>query len=485
MKNVFLDQVRKQETRFEDRALYDAMSDGFLIIAADSFEIEYSNRSFEDFESEAERKKVIDLLLQLVRGEISEEKLAQLTDYTKISLKSVNLSDGTAAWLVVLVKNNTMPFRGHYSILNEAEGRIGMGTWQYLIREDKLSFSKGMAQLFGVAEGEHFANNFGEYLAYVNEDDRHRIAESLNYVIATGKQVEDLEHHVTDKYGNEKLLSISTLKILISKDGVYGAQGIIRDITEIKKQELAVAENIRKLNASNEALSEFAYTASHDLQEPLRKIEAFGDRLKSSLSEEMTEKSERYLEKMLSASDRMSHLIDDILKLSRLSSVSIEPEQVSLQEIFKGILSDYEETIDRTGASIAYNLPDVAGSPAQFHQLFQNLLGNALKFMKENRKPVVEVNFRKASKEEVKSQGLNTKVSYYLIAFKDNGIGFEQKFESKVFAPFKRLYGRSEFPGTGIGLAIARKVAENHGGLIRAESTEDVGTTFYIYLPIP
>lgn len=485
MKNVFLDHIRKQETRFEDRALYEAMSDGFVIIAADTYEIEYSNQNFDDFESDFGKEKVIGLLLQLVKGELSEEEVAERGDYARISVKHVNLSDGTPAFLIVLIRNKKMPFRGHYQILNEAESRMGMGTWQYIISGDRLSCSIGMAHIFGYCNQEEgFATNFTEYLEFVLEEDRPRLHDALKHIVETNAQVEDLEHHILDKEGNEKLVSISTLRILTDKGSAYGAQGIIRDITEIRKQELAVAENIHKLNVSNEALSEFAYTASHDLQEPLRKIEAFGDRLKTSLEGEVSEKSSRYLEKMLSASARMNDLIEDILKLSRLSSVSIDPERVYLQQIFQGILGDYEETITRTGAKITYDLPEVIGSGAQLHQLFQNLLSNALKFILKDTEPIVEVRYQKAGREALKDLGLDRRKSYYVITFSDNGIGFEQQFENKIFAPFKRLYGRSEFPGTGIGLAIVKKVVENHGGAIRVQSAENQGTTFYIYLPV-
>lgn len=487
MKNVFLDHIRKQETRFEDRALYDAMSDGFVILAADTLEIEYSNKSFEDFESDFERERVVSLLMQLVKGEISEEELAASADYSKVGLKNVNLSDGTDAFLIVLVKNLEMPFRGHYQILNEAEVKMNMGTWQYLLADDKLSVSRGMAHLFGYEEDEiqNFANSFEGYLSFVIDEDKGKIIEALEEIRQSNSQVLDLEHKILDREGQEKLLSISTLKILTNKGKAIGAQGIVRGITEIRKHELAVEENIKKLNASNEALSEFAYTASHDLQEPLRKIEAYGDRLQNSLGQEISEKSDRYLSKMLQATKRMSDLIDDILKLSRLSSVSITPEKINLEEVFQGIVSDYEETIDRTQAEINYSLPEIIGSRTQFHQLFQNLLSNSLKFKKEEVVPKVEVAYRKAKKEDLKKLGINSRKDFYEITFEDNGIGFEQQFENKVFAPFKRLFGRSEFPGTGIGLAIAKKVVENHGGLIQVKSQEGKGTTFMIYIPTP
>ncbi|WP_055151521.1 sensor histidine kinase [Jiulongibacter sediminis] len=485
MKNVFVDQVRKQETRFEDRALYEAMSDGFVIITTDTLEVEYSNKNFESFESEFEREKVISLLKDLVKGDISEDDLAQMAGYSKISVKKVSLSDSTEAKLIVLVKNRKMPFRGHYQILNEAESKMAMGTWQYLLQEDKLSVSDGMMNLFGFSpeDVEHFPQDIQSYLSFVIEEDRKRVTDALAYVIETSSQVEDLEHRIIDRNGKMRLLSISTLKLLTANSKVYSAQGIIRDITNIRKNETEIADNIKKLNQSNEALSEFAYTASHDLQEPLRKIEAYGNRLKKSLGDQLSEKSEHYMDKMISATTRMSDLIDDILKLSRVSSTQIEPEKISLMTVLDGIVGDYEESIRDTRAVIEYDLPELMGSDTQFHQLFQNLISNSLKFRAEDRVPAIHISHSGLSAEKAKKLGLSTITPYYEIVYKDNGIGFEQQFASKIFTPFKRLFGRAEFPGTGIGLAIVKKVVENHNGIIDVISKEGEGTTFYIYLP--
>lgn len=485
MKNVFVDQVGKHETRFEDRALYDAMSDGFVIMTTDTLEMEYSNRNFESFESEFEREKVISLLKDLVRGNIEESEFARLAGYSKTSVKKVSLSDGTDAKLIVLVKNQKMPFRGHYEILNEAETKMAMGTWQYLIQEDRLSVSDGMMNLFGFKpeEAENFAKDISTYLNFVVKVDREKITEALAHIIKTGSEVEDLEHRIIHKNGRVRLLSISTLKVLTSKGQTYCAQGIVRDITEVRKNETDIADTIKKLNQSNEALSEFAYTASHDLQEPLRKIEAYGNRLRKSLGDQLSEKSGHYMEKMISATTRMSDLIDDILKLSRLSSTQTDSEKVSLMAIMDGIVGDYEESIRDTRAVIEYELPEVTGSSTQFHQLFQNLISNSLKFRAEDRVPAIHISYQNISTEKMKNLGLNTLKPYFEIVYKDNGIGFEQQFASKIFTPFKRLFGRAEFPGTGIGLAIVKKVVENHDGLISVKSKEGEGTTFYIYLP--
>ncbi|MGR3810897.1 sensor histidine kinase [Jiulongibacter sp. NS-SX5] len=485
MKNVYTDNgAVKRETRFEDRALYDAMSDGLVIMRVKDFELVYSNRAFESFDSDFERKKVIELLQEHIAGKISEDETALKGGYTKISVKNLILSDGEEGRVIVLIKHRDMPFREHYEILNESESQMGMGTWQYQITEDKLSSSKGMNHLFGyTTEDGPFAQNLYQYLDFVVDEDKSKITQALSQVVEKGIQVHDVEHRVIRKDKKIRLFSISTLRVLKENGNAYAIQGIIRDITELRQNEVDIADNIKKLNQSNDALSEFAYTASHDLQEPLRKIEAYGDRLKKSLGDELPERSSRYLDKMILATGRMSHLIEDILKLSRVSSANTQPEKVNLKMILDGIMGDYEESIRATKAVIKYDLPEVFGSQTQYHQLFQNLIGNSIKFRSEERTPTINITYAKASEKALEKVDLPVAVDYYEIVFKDNGIGFEQQFAKTVFAPFKRLFGRSEFPGTGIGLAIVKKIVENHGGAIRVESEEGVGTRFFIYLP--
>jgi len=222
------------------------------------------------------------------------------------------------------------------------------------------------------------------------------------------------------------------------------------------------------LQRSNKELERFAYIASHDLQEPLRKVQAFGDRLGKKYADVLGENGLMYLERMQDASARMRVLIQDLLSYSRVTSKEEPFESIDLNVIVKNVISDLEIRIEETKAKVTVDeLPRIKADPLQMRQLFQNLVGNALKFQREGATPVIDINFEEQ----------NGKL---LISVKDNGVGFDKQYAEKVFEVFQRLHGRSEFEGTGMGLAIVRKIVERHGGTISAESKENEGATFKI-----
>ena len=231
-----------------------------------------------------------------------------------------------------------------------------------------------------------------------------------------------------------------------------------------------------RLEVSNRELLDFAYVASHDLQEPLRKIQAFGDRLKSTCNDGLNEKGQDYLERMLNAAGRAQVLINDLLSFSRVTTQAKPFTPVDLSEILDGVLSDLEIRIEQTGATVEIDrLPTIDADAMQMRQILQNLIGNALKFRQEGVTPLVQVRSR-----------IFTKLGeeYCEIRVIDNGIGFEQKYTDRIFQIFQRLHGRGTYEGTGIGLAICRKIAERHGGSLLAESEPNQGATFIFTLPI-
>lgn len=227
-----------------------------------------------------------------------------------------------------------------------------------------------------------------------------------------------------------------------------------------------------ELKRSNEDLQAFASIASHDLQEPLRKVIMFGDRLRDNLSIEADEKTTLCLERMGSATARMQKLIEELLQFSRVSSKAKSFKSTDLNKVVREVLSDLETRITRSGARIEMkSLPILDADEFQMRQLFQNLVGNALKFHKKGENPVVKIlaKTKKSGDCEIRVQ--------------DNGIGFEEKYIDRIFKPFERLHGRSEFEGTGMGLAICQKIVHRHGGRISAKSAPDQGCTFTIHLP--
>jgi light-regulated signal transduction histidine kinase (bacteriophytochrome) len=239
----------------------------------------------------------------------------------------------------------------------------------------------------------------------------------------------------------------------------------------------------QQLSASNRELQDFASVASHDLQEPLRKIQAFGDRLKSRFADNLPDDAKDYLERMRSAAGRMQVLIDDLLMFSRVTSKAQPFRQVDLNQIIGDVLIDLETRLAQTSGRVEMGkLPTIDADPLQMRQLFQNLISNGLKFRKADTPPVVTIT---ATDELQPSDDDPTPAgSYCTIQVKDNGIGFEQKYADRIFTIFQRLHGRNAYEGTGIGLAICRKIVERHHGTIEAQSEPDQGALFSIRLPL-
>ena len=236
-----------------------------------------------------------------------------------------------------------------------------------------------------------------------------------------------------------------------------------------------------ELARSNRELEAFAFVASHDLQEPLRKIRAFGDRINRAYADELGEQGADYLNRMKNAAERMSTLISDLLAFSRVTTRGKDFVDVDLVDIVSGILSDLEIAIAESGADIKVDqLPTIQADPSQMHQLFVNLISNAIKFRHTGQSPKIQISY---STEEVIDDITNQASTWNIFTLSDNGIGFEQEFADKIFVPFQRLHARSEYKGTGIGLAVCRRIVERHGGTILAQSELGKGTIFTIKMP--
>ncbi|GAB4091557.1 ATP-binding protein [Flaviaesturariibacter terrae] len=255
------------------------------------------------------------------------------------------------------------------------------------------------------------------------------------------------------------------------------------DITDVMRTQVQLQALNADLEKSNRDLEQFAYVASHDLQEPLRKIQTFADLSQRNLQHPQI--LERYLDKIASSAERMSNLIRDVLNFSRLTRDQNEqPVPVDLNTVLAGIRVDLELLVEEKGAVInADELPTVPGQPRQLGQLFQNLLGNALKF--SERPPRIHIGVRYVDGPlELRGVRLRSAHRFAELSFSDNGIGFDPQYVDKIFSIFQRLHTSSEYAGTGIGLALCKKIVENHGGAISVESKPGEGTTFYVYLPL-
>ncbi len=253
----------------------------------------------------------------------------------------------------------------------------------------------------------------------------------------------------------------------------------LTDLTTVKRLQIDLETLVNELKKSNANLEEFAYVASHDLQEPLRKIQVFSQRLKKDVGDDLSEENKRVFDRMIAATERMSKLINDLLSYSQLTTKPSAIKTVSSGDLVQQVLTDLEAAISEKNATISVGeLPEVKGDPVQLRQLFQNLVSNSLKYSKEETDPVISISSAFVQKEINDLTGF-----YHMIEITDNGIGFEQQHVERIFKVFQRLHGRSEYPGTGIGLAIVQKVVQNHNGYITAESEPGKGATFKVYLP--
>ena len=263
------------------------------------------------------------------------------------------------------------------------------------------------------------------------------------------------------------------LRQLADQIGIALAQAKLLEQETRQRQELA---------RSNEELQQFAFVASHDLQEPLRKIKAFGDRLRTSYADVLDEQGRDYLQRMQNAAGRMQILIEDLLTLSRVTTRGQPFTSVNLSQVAQEVLSDLEIRISQTGARVEIRqLPTINGDPLQIRQLLQNLISNALKFYRKDEPLVIKIYCEFVTNQSDKLLGA---LELCQIVIEDNGIGFDEKYLDRIFNVFQRLHGRNEYEGTGMGLAICRKIVERHQGTITAQSTLGQGSKFIVTLPV-
>ncbi|GAB3754322.1 hypothetical protein GCM10028817_21000 [Spirosoma pomorum] len=385
-----------------------------------------------------------------------------------------------------------------------------LGTWSFDYPTQKLSVSTRTADWFGLETQQADVETF---LAQMGDEDQTKVREQLVSMLAPNStDVYDLVHSVINRQTDHKRIIRALGKRQYGTDGQpLRIDGTAQDITLQQELQLALENEVRKrtqelasanqevsqfneqlqtsisdLKRSNDNLQQFAYVASHDLQEPLRKIQSFSDLLVQQLGEQIDDSSKDYLLRITSAVERMSILIKDLLAYSRIATRQQTFGLVSLKAITDRVIAMLDWSIQQTRAQITVDeLPIVQGDESQLGQLMQNLLTNALKFVQPDQAPNVHIRYTKRSLTELPSLVQPTRITsfYHQISIEDQGIGFDTKYLDRIFQVFQRLHGRNQFSGTGIGLAICQRVVENHGGAITAESQLDKGTTFHVYLP--
>ncbi len=260
-----------------------------------------------------------------------------------------------------------------------------------------------------------------------------------------------------------------------------GSIATYHDITESERHAQALQDHALRLETSNKELQEFAYVASHDLQEPLRKIEAFSDRLIRKYGKTLPEDGQMFVDRMQNAAGRMRHLINALLSYSRVTTTKNQFVQTDVGWVLEEVLSDLQIRIEEAKGEIKIGkLPVIEADPVQMRQLLQNLLSNALKFRKAGRPPVIEI----SAEIRPPQSAIEHPSGWLALSIRDNGIGFDNAYKDQIFKIFQRLHGRTEYEGTGIGLATCRKIVDRHSGTIDADGRVDAGATFTVMLPV-
>jgi len=364
---------------------------------------------------------------------------------------------------------------------NFAENVARFGSWQLNLETDEYSMSDNSYQLLGFKPQGFFASR-ENFLKYVHPDDQQTFKDATDKLIKN-VSLPPFTYRIIRK--DKKIRYFRTTgRIVVNKMGDRILIGTNGDVTDEVLASMSLEQQNRDLEASNKELVAFNYAASHDLQEPLRKIQTFVSRLDEKERDNLSESGKEFMARITNSVERMRILIEDLLQYSRTTKSEKVFEPSSLNDLLENAKIDLAQTIEEKNAKIqSQPLPNLEVIPFQIQQLFINLISNSLKYSKADIAPEIKISCKKvnAADEELLPQSGNQK--YYKITFKDNGIGFEQEYAEKIFVLFNRLHNKNEYAGTGIGLAICKKIVENHRGFIFATGKPNVGATFTIYLP--
>ncbi len=377
-------------------------------------------------------------------------------------------------------------------ILEKSEARTRLaieaarlGTFDVNILAQTIIHSPRMGEIFGFDEDEKIP--YSIFINAVHPDDRHIRQAAHELAMKTSELVYEARIILPDN--SIKWIRLNGKYSFVNTKPV-SLVGTIFDITEEKKAadllEYKIDERTTELKQANEQLKQFTYAASHDLQEPLRKISFFLDRLMSGIGP-MNEENKKTAERIFNTTTRMRNLIDDLLHYSNSTFGTVTVEETDLAALVKEVLDDMEATIIEKNAQVKVDkLPVALGDTRQLKQLFQNIIGNALKYHKKNVAPQVFITSNIVKRESIQITAVaeRNEDRFFKITVKDNGIGFEEEYADRIFKLFQRLHSKHEYEGTGIGLALVQKVIENHNGFITVASEPNVGTSFNIFLPL-
>jgi len=367
------------------------------------------------------------------------------------------------------------------TLLREAEMVSHSGSWEWVDGKEFVLWSDEMYNIHGFLPHSVFVN-FAFYQGLVHEEDVPEFLKNF-FKARENKAPFKINYRIVRPSGEIRhVLSTAEYKKIGLNNFAY--IGNTQDVTELRKAQVQLEEKVTALNRSNQDLEQFAYVASHDLQEPLRKIQAFGDKLKDKYLAHLPPEALDYLERMRNAAERMRALINDLLTFSRATRDHKNFVATDLAALINSTIKELDFSIDINHAAIRVTVDlDADAIPSQLQQLFQNLIANALKFTHAETPPEIEITGCAKYGHELSIAEARPNQLYSIIEIKDNGIGFEVEDAEKIFDIFHRLHSRNAYSGTGIGLAICKKIAENHSGFILANSEPGNGAVFTVILP--
>lgn len=367
--------------------------------------------------------------------------------------------------------------------LEEAQRLAHIGSWEWEIVENRISWSDELYNIFGVSQ-ETFVLVYENYLTLIHPDDRDRVHNTVQHAYQTLRPF-DFMHRIVRPDGTTRTLHGRGEVIVDEQNNPVRMTGTTQDMTETALMTAALEQKNRELEKKNEELASFTYIASHDLQEPLRKIQTFTKRISDEESASLSEKAKDYFARIEKAVSRMQRLILDLLNYSRTADAVKEFEKVELSALLEDVLEHLKEKITATHTSVHIEpLPQIHAIPYQIQQLLTNIIANAIKFARPDVPPEIHISATVFDAQKNDEAPDLLKRKYHRITIADNGIGFEPSFNERIFGLFQRLHGKSEYEGTGIGLAICKKIMENHSGTIIARGEKGQGARFIFFLPI-
>jgi PAS domain S-box-containing protein len=389
---------------------------------------------------------------------------------------------------VKLNNNIEVVTRSNAQLLIQAESivqaeHIGQfSTWYWDLDTNEITYSENQKKMLGISDSQEKLT-MAKYIGFVHPDDRDILVE-WTAKVKTTKNPATAFYRIIHKDGG--ILYFNSIgRILSDKKGKQLLIGINTDISEQHKRSLALEERNRELEQTNSELASFNYVASHDLQEPLRIIQIFISRINEKEKNTLTQTGKDYFHRIQASANRMQILINDLLLFSRTNKVEKVFECTDLNELLLNaqmtlatIIEEKKATVHREG------LPRLKVIPFQIEQLFINLLSNSLKYTRPGVPPVVQISCQTIAAKDIPHINADPQKTFVKISFTDNGLGFEQQFAENIFILFKRLHQKNEYPGTGIGLSICKKIADNHSGYINALGKPGEGAIFSLFLPV-